>query len=384
VKVISHKLQDERFGTQWDDEVHYLWDYRDFYAHENWRRGTISFDCLLWDQNTQLLHAGITSFNEEEITKAFDRKTGKFIDTGFAAVAAPYDAKFHRSFIYRKKDGCYYSAIALLHNVDEFLDAPGGAICRYDPKAGRWEKLCIPLEHVYIQNITYDEKCDCLYLMTFAPEYLLRYDLGTGKIHNYGLIGSGIAGMAQCESTALDDDGTLWGCWRITRAWSHDVGANDCRLFRVRAGAERIEYLPFGIPKRDGSFGYEKPESFFNLGDGAVYASAANGSLYRIDPKTAKAAYLFTPISDRRSRLSALALDAEGRYAYGVTGRDGKCQLIKLDVRKETYELSDIIRDEQGEPCWQIHHVVMTKDGVLFAGENDIPHRSGYLWEIHP
>jgi len=385
MKVTSHKLLDYRFGSQWDDEAHYNWDYPDFIAHENWKKGCISFDCLLWDDETQLLHAGITSFVESEITKAFDRKSGEFIDTGFSKVAEKFDAKFHRSLIMREKDGCFYAAIALLHNVDDFLNAPGGAICKYDPVKKCWDKICIPLEHVYIQNMTYDANNDCLFLMTFAPEYLLRYDFASGKVHNFGLIGSGIAGMAQCESTALDDSGTLWGCWKITRAWSHDVGDNDCRLFRVPNGCDRIDYLSFGLPKRDGSFGFEKPECFFNIGNGSIYASAANGSLYRIDPKSGKATYLFTPIEDRRSRLSSLALSKDGKVAYGVTGRDGQCHLLRINTQDETYILSDeIICDQHGEPCWQIHHVIAANDGVLFAGENDVPHRSGYLWEIHP
>ena len=38
--------------------------------------------------------------------------------------------------------------------------------------------------------------------------------------------------------------------------------------------------------------------------------------------------------------------------------------------------------DQEGEACFQIHHVVLTEDGVLYACENDNPYRSGYLWEI--
>ena len=34
------------------------------------------------------------------------------------------------------------------------------------------------------------------------------------------------------------------------------------------------------------------------------------------------------------------------------------------------------------EPAWQIHDVTITPDGVMYAGENDNPRRSGYLWEI--
>lgn len=381
MEVRSLKLYDVRYGKQWDEEVHYGWNYDDFLKDERWRTGCISFDCLLWDKETDEIHVGVTSFNEKDISYKYDRKAQKFVYTGIGDITDFWDAKFHRSLVKREKDGCYYAAIALLHCVDHYLDAPGGAICRYDPKTGRWEKLCIPVPHTYIQNIVLDEENDFLYCMTFAPEYMLRYHIPSGEIKNYGLIGSGIAGMAQGESCALDDEGTLWGTWKITRAWSHDVGENASRLFKIRAGADKIEFLQHGLPKVDGSFGYEKPECFFNLEDGYIYASAANGSLYRIDIHTNEATYLFTPISDRRSRLAALAVGPDG-YAYGVTGRDGDCRLLRFDFRNTKYELLGKVVDQEGEPCWQIHHVVITDDGVLYAGENDIPHRSGYLWEI--
>ena len=33
---------------------------------------------------------------------------------------------------------------------------------------------------------------------------------------------------------------------------------------------------------------------------------------------------------------------------------------------------------------WQIHDMSFAEDGTIFAGENDNPYRSSYLWEIHP
>ena len=110
-------------------------------------------------------------------------------------------------------------------------------------------------------------------------------------------------------------------------------------------------------------------------------ASGANGSLYRVDPDTGLAEYLGTPISDSPSRLTSLALHTDG-YAYGVTGREGNCRLLRFDPATGSYELGDAVIDENGEKMWQCHDVAITGDGVLFAGENDHPARSGYLWEI--
>ena len=112
-----------------------------------------------------------------------------------------------------------------------------------------------------------------------------------------------------------------------------------------------------------------------------MYASGGNGSLFRIDPETGSATYLFTPIEDRPSRLASLVVAGDG-CAYGVTGRAGRCEVLRFDFGRDRYELLGPVVDQDGEPCFQVHHVVRAADGTLYACENDNPRRSGYLWEI--
>jgi hypothetical protein len=76
-----------------------------------------------------------------------------------------------------------------------------------------------------------------------------------------------------------------------------------------------------------------------------------------------------------------MALGYDG-FAYGVTGRDGNCELLRFDPNKETYELVGQVKDASGVHCWQTHDIVIVPDGTIYAGENDVPSRSGYLWEI--
>jgi hypothetical protein len=65
-----------------------------------------------------------------------------------------------------------------------------------------------------------------------------------------------------------------------------------------------------------------------------------------------------------------------------VTGRDGNCELLRFDPKKETYDFLGQIKDQDGVSCWQVHDIVVLPDGTLYAGENDNPNRSSYLWEI--
>jgi len=376
LKIRTLKFKDRKFDN-WFTEIEDRWNYEDFLKDEGWRKDWISFDCLCYYADNDTVYAGITSF-DADIFWGYSRGEKRFVSTGYERIADKYDAKFHRSLICY--EGYIYGAVALLHDVDRWLEAPGGAIIQYNPTTGEISKLGIPLEHHYIQAIAIDEQRGIIYGQTFTPEHLFSFDIESGKVKDLGVIGSGMA-MGQGENLVLDEDGNVWGSWSVTRAWQSNPGVDSFRLFKYCVDKGKIEYFKTGLPKSDGSYGNEKAEAFFNLGNGCIYASGGNGSLYRIDIHTGKAEYLFTPIADRRSRLSDLSMGTAG-YAYGIVGREGKCELLKFNPANEEYELLGKIISDEGETCWQIHDIEITPDGVIYAGENDVPHRSGYLWEI--
>ena len=138
-------------------------------SQPDWREDWISFDCCLFLKDTDLLYCGLTSLTGD-LLWTYDRHRGVFTDCGYRAVACPYDAKFHRSLVRCDKTGDLYAAIALLHDVDRYREAPGGAIVRYSPATGRFEKVSIPMPHVYIQAICLDQDRDVIYGITFTPE----------------------------------------------------------------------------------------------------------------------------------------------------------------------------------------------------------------------
>jgi hypothetical protein len=379
VRATALKLQDFDFGDQWDNDVKDRWLYEDFQANQRWRTGWTSMDCCLYDPRDDRVYLGITSF-DADIFKAYDRKKGAFVDLGYDRIRDRFDGKFHRSLALGK-DGCIYAAVALLHDVDRFLDSPGGAIIRYDPASGQIARLATPLAQVYIQSIALDNQRDIIYCLCFAPEKLASVNPHTGKVTDHGLIGTGIAGMTQGENICLDDVGCLWCNWSLTRAWQDSPGPDAARLCRLEPLKERPTFLDRGLPRPDGSYGFVKAEAFFNFHDGWMYASGANGSLYRIDRRTGDATYLFTPIADRPSRLASMALGPDC-CAYGVAGRSGRCELLKFDFKNSKYELLGRLADGDVTSCWQVHDVCFAADGTLYACENDNPRRSGYLWEI--
>ncbi len=382
--VTTLRLRDRDFGDQWQREVEDRWDYADMLADDGWRRDWISFDCLCYDPPTDTLFCGITSF-DADIFWGWNRREKKWVDCGYGRVRNRYDAKFHRSLVRDSRDGCLYATQAMLHDVDRFWEAPGASIVRYNPATGEIAKLGIPMPHVYIQSLVLDESRDMLYGQTFTPENLVSFQIGAAQSRWLGPTSSALA-MAQGENICLDDDGCAWGAWTVTRAWQMSPGVDAHRLYRYDPKKEKIEYLDKGLPRPDGLYGYIKPEGFFNLGTGCLYVSGVGGYLYRVDPRTGDAEFLFRAIDDiepgRRSRLASLRMGPDG-FAYGVTGRDGQCEVMRFNPADDTYTLLGPLKSAEGDAAaWQVHDVCITPDGTIYAAENDNPQRSSFLWEI--
>ncbi len=380
MKIRSLKLRDRRYGAKiFEEEVIPRWNYQDILDRPEWGRDWISFDNIVYHGGTDRIFCGLTCF-DGDIFHAWDRRAGTFGDLGFARVMDRYDAKFHRAMEFTADQRSLYVATALLHDVDRFYEAPGGGIYRYDIPGGGIEKLGIPIPHNYIQSCVLDESRGVIYTMHLTPECLGVFDLETRRGRELGPISGGRA-LAQGENLILDDAGCVWCGWAATKAWLPNPLSDVFRLCKYDPSAGRIVYYSHGLPHPEGGAGYAKVEGLFNFGTGVLYASGGNGSLYRIEPRTGRASYLGTPIKDRRSRLTALALHSDG-FAYGVTGRDGACQLLRFDPRTDAWELGDAIMDPEGDAMYQCHDVAFAADGVLYAAENDNPFRSSFLWEI--
>lgn len=68
---------------------------------------------------------------------------------------------------------------------------------------------------------------------------------------------------------------------------------------------------------------------------------------------------------------------------YGTAGSDGMVMAFSYDPAKDQLKtLGRIVDGQIGECAWHIHGLAMTQDGTIYSGENDVPYRSGYLWEI--
>ncbi|MEN6605137.1 MAG: hypothetical protein ABFD86_22235 [Bryobacteraceae bacterium] len=377
MKITALKLKDRSFDN-WHAEVQNRWNYKDLKQDGAYCRDWISFDCCLYLPHANRVYCGITSL-QGDVFWGYDRATKSFFDCGYGAISEPYDAKFHRSLVHRSKDGCLYAAVALLHDIDKYWDAPGGGIVRYDPVTGKIEKIAIPLPHHYIQSICLDEARDVIYGLTFTPERMFRFHIPTLETVDLGPISSGMS-FTQGQNVELDGEGCAWSAWTVTRAWQDLSGPDSHRLCKYDPATARIQFFNTGLPDPNGGEGNVKLDGLAALGPYGLFATGGNGSVYRIDTTTGRVTWLATPIPGRPSRLSSLKRGPDGA-AYGVAGMQGNCTVVRFDPAKEHVELLGPLADGDCS-CWQIHDVVVTPDGVIYACENDNPYRSSYLWEI--
>ena len=377
MKIRTFKLKDRHF-TNWHTEVENRWNYDDIRRDPAFLHDWISFDCCLFVPEQNRVYCGLTCL-DGDIFWAFDRDSQTFVNCGYKSLNDGFDAKFHRSLVRDDKDGCLYAATALLHDIDRYWDAAGGVIVKYDPAKGRLEKIAVPMPHLYIQMICLDQQSNFIYGVTFTPERMFSYDLRTGASRDLGPISSGFE-FTQGQNIELDDEGCVWSPWSVTRAWQNSPGPDSKRLCKYDPRADKFVFFKTGLPKPGNESEYVKMDGLFNFKTGDLFASGGNGSLYRIDTKTGKAWSLGTPIEARPSRLSSMKLGPDG-CAYGVTGMEGKCEVIRFDPKTDAYELLGPMATDE-DRCWQIHDIAVTPDGTIYACENDNPFRASYLWEI--
>ena len=173
LKVKSLKLKDTKFDN-WSSETEDRWNYEDFLKDPAWRKDWISMDCVCYVPDVDTVYAGITSF-DADIFWGWDRKKEKWVSTGYDRVVDPFDAKFHRSLIYH--DGYLLGACALLHDVNDYMNAPGAPVIKYNPKTGDIARVATPVPHVYIQSTCLDAERGIMYGQTFTPEKLIAFDI---------------------------------------------------------------------------------------------------------------------------------------------------------------------------------------------------------------
>jgi hypothetical protein len=379
VKVQAHVLKDHRFDD-WHRRVAGRWSIEDLRANPSYRDEWISFDCLAWDSERQLLYMGLTAINTD-IFWTFDPASGKFASLGFPRVGDRFDAKFHRS-LERYTDGSYIVATAMLHDMDQQRDAAGGKLVRYWPEEDRFALLDIPVPGQYIQSILVDRDRRLVYGFSYPAEFMFVHELDTGRSRHIAYIGNSRM-ICQPHCAVLDRRGRVWGTWGENRAFEDDPGSRPIRYFSYDPEQDSFQWFAHGAPKTwHGDTA--NVDHMLLADDGLIYVGTASGGLSRLDPESGRTESLGKPFPGKR--LAGLVQARDGHlYGAGNEGVDaqgrGTARMFRYDLaRGESEDLGPIFDPERGDGAVKIHMLIEAEDGVLYAGENDNLWRSSYLW----
>jgi len=323
--------------------------------------------CCLLNHPDGGLYCGVTRFNSD-VFHRFDVQNHQFESLGYPKASEFFECKIHRSLTLAA-GGIIYGATAGLHLENRRLEAPGGAIFRYDPKTRQLTKLAIPVPHDYIQTISLDEERQLIYGQTYPVFKFFVYHIADGRVENFDFTGS------ISHISAIDDQGGYWSTWNGKNHW----------LYRYDPAQKKINWFHHSLPnaQADANIMYANAgpiDSMINGGDGWLYVGTCGGSLCRLHAESARVEYLGHPAATRRMPgLKKL----RGDLLIGCCGDENGGCLFTYDKKAKHFDvLGPIVDSQTGLSLYRTHDLEIGSNGHVYVAETDVPGRSGYLWEI--
>src|SRR4051794_22789007 len=151
--VEAHILRDGRVAG-WEGRIKNKWVYQTIKDDPTWFKDWISFDSVTWNSKEKRLYCGLNSLDGDLLYR-FSPSKG-FESLGTQQWTDQYDVKIHRTLLLNPKDQCFYFATSQLHEPDQQQSAKGGKLVKFDPRFDKFEVLCVPVPHLYIQSIAAD------------------------------------------------------------------------------------------------------------------------------------------------------------------------------------------------------------------------------------
>jgi hypothetical protein len=331
---------------------------------EEFRKNYYAFTCLLYHARPGKLFCGTTNFSND-ILHSFDPVSKKFESLGYAEFTKDkYEIKCHRSLAIGK-DGKIYGATSCLHHVNERLQAPGGKIFRYDTQTQKFETLCIPKPHDYIQTISLDPLREMIYGFTYPVFEFFAYSIPENKVRYIQYMGS------IPHLSAIDDEGGYWGTW-----------GDEHRFFRYDPDENRVRFFEHGLPNKCQSLMYKNAgplDMVLNIEDGGLYICSETAELFRLNPSNAQLNYCGKAFPS--VRMPGLCLGPRG-LLFAAGGVDGGVRVCSYDRKLCTFkDLGPVVDSQTKEKCFRAHDLAAIGH-TLYLGETDNPARGDYLWEI--
>jgi hypothetical protein len=331
------------------------------------RKRMYQFTSLLYNPANKKLYCGVTNF-ASDIFHEFDPAKKKFRSLGYPKRFKPatkFDIKIHRSLELDKATKSIISISSGLHATNEYLEAPGSHLFRYYWETDSYEDLGMPVANEYTQTITFDPKRQIVYGFTLEYFSFYAFDLRTRRTIFH------TRPQSITHVSAVDDNGCIWSTWDRQNHWlfKYDPAKNACTYFR------------HGFPEKPTSLMYAGAgpiDRMINIGDGYLYIALETGSLYKLDPDTAKVEFLGrgAPITRLPGIIEGIAKDT----LLCVTGDLNVTYLMEYHLKKRSFTTLCEVRSKKSQ-CFRPHDIAVVGRKVYIA-ETDNPKGGCWLWEV--
>ncbi len=345
-RSVSASVDDLVTGADTSDDFN-----RDYYA----------FVCLRHNPRDNRLYCGMTNLSQD-LLYAFSPRDKRFECLGYNEFGEKFEVKIHRALEIDTR-GMIVGATSCLHGPDKRMEAPGGKIFQYNPAAKKYETICIPKEHDYIQTISFDNKRGMIYGFTYPVFDFFVYSMEQREVVYRQFMDSIV------HISAIDDAGGYWGTW-----------SRKHNLFRYDPEKNTVQFHDHGFPEKGGNLMYPGAgpiDCMVNGYDGFMYVATDLGSLYRLNPANAQLEFLGKPFAAQR--MPGLILGDDG-LLYMSGGDDYASMLACYDRNTGNFQVMGKIQVENGESCFRTHDIEKIGNAI-YVGETDNPDRGDFLWE---
>jgi hypothetical protein len=287
----------------------------------------------------------------------------------------------------------YYAIIDEMEKMGHppagWSDYPGGHFLAYDMSSGRFEDLATAPGREGIITMNMDTRRSRIYGLTWPTGRLLRYDLKTRQLKDFGSLfrdgenGKGDRYRTICRSIAIDPrDGSAY--FSTGEGVIHRYRYETDALEEVEGDDLRKDYFGLYDPSSAGHMAYNWRQSFWNSEDNNIYAVHGNsGYLFRFDPSNERFEVLgrITSLPSKASGMFdqfsygylGFALGPDGRTIYYLTGGPVYVQGKRVRGKESTAKGEAKGTENLHLVTWDIPTGRYTDHGPVFYENGDRP-----------
>ncbi len=297
----------------------------------------------------------------------------------------------HRSLVVAA-DGRVYIGGSIGVDVDGqgYSGYAGGHLLRYTPTRQDERKpihvdaecpvedlgIAVPGDGIY--TLAIDRSRQVIYGLTYPTGRFFSYSIADAKFALHG----GVAERS-IPGEKFEKDRNIGRALAIDAAGAVYGSGDRGEIFRLKPGAQELEWLGVSAPTVPGREPYNRIDCWTGKPDGPFYGGTSDGYLFRFDPKSASFANLGKPLNQYRIR--GLVEAPDGRL-YGVGGDDDEmARLFSYDTLRGSYQMLGMV-DVNRRPyySWQayvIDAMALGSDGTVYLGQSE---RKSKLYLYYP